>query len=84
MYGRLIQSRFIIEQVSDNFSPVAGGINAALPGDVFLIKFNGQPQHLAIFTGDSIIHAYEKAGKVVEQRFADVWRKKIAGVYRRV
>ncbi|WP_395504707.1 NlpC/P60 family protein [Ectopseudomonas hydrolytica] len=51
-------------------------------GDVLLMKFEGDPQHIAIHAGDTMIHAYEKSGKVVEHRLADVWRARVVSVYR--
>lgn len=84
MYGRIIDPRFLKDRVSENFQLVAGGIDSAVEGDVVVMIFNNIPQHLAIFTGDTIIHAYEKAGKVVEHRLADVWKARISGVYRYV
>lgn len=60
----------------------------ARPGDVALIRFDSEPQHLAII-GDyspapgqlTLIHAYRTSGCVVEHRLADVWRARITGVY---
>ncbi len=56
------------------------------PGHVLLLRFKTEPQHMAI-VGDSpeggltMIHAYAAAGKVVEHRLADVWRKRIVQAY---
>ena len=52
------------------------------PGDVLLMRFAGEPQHLAIFTGNNIIHSYESVGKVCEHRLADVWAARIVRTYR--
>ena len=46
------------------------------------MRFSGEPQHLAIFTGENIIHSYESVGKVCEHRMADVWAVRIVRVYR--
>jgi cell wall-associated NlpC family hydrolase len=59
------------------------------PGDVVWIRFEKQPQHLAI-VGDyvhgglSLIHAYNSAGvnRVVEHRMDDVWRSRIVACWR--
>lgn len=51
-------------------------------GDVLLMRFTGEPQHIAIHAGETIIHAYENIGRVVEHRFADVWRARVVRVYR--
>lgn len=58
-------------------------------GDVLLMRFAGDPQHLAIFAGfneqgqsETIIHAEIKARKVCEHRLSDEWRGRIVRVYR--
>lgn len=51
-------------------------------GDILLFRFSGDPQHLGIFTGDSIIHAYSNVGQVCEHRLASVWSARIVRVYR--
>lgn len=51
-------------------------------GDFLMLRFGGQPQHLAIFTGENIIHSYQQVGKVCEHRLDDVWRRRIVRVYR--
>lgn len=51
-------------------------------GDILLMRFNTDPQHIAIHAGETMIHAYSHAGKVVEHRIADVWRARIVRVYR--
>ena len=51
-------------------------------GDVPLLRFAGEPQHIAIHAGDTMIHAYEHSGRVVEHRLADVWRARVVHAYR--
>lgn len=58
-------------------------------GDVLLMKFNSDPQHLALFAGHSpvyqaegIIHAWLQARKVCEHVLTDEWRSRIVRVYR--
>lgn len=51
-------------------------------GDILLMRFTVEPQHIAIHAGDTMIHAYEHSGRVVEHRLADVWRARIVHVYR--
>ncbi|MBK7357516.1 hypothetical protein [Propionivibrio sp.] len=51
-------------------------------GDILLIRFSGDPQHLAIFTGETIIHSYASVGAVCEHRMADVWAARIVCAYR--
>lgn len=51
-------------------------------GDILLMRFDADPQHLAIYTGENIIHSYQKVGKVCEHRLAAVWAARIVRVYR--
>lgn len=50
-------------------------------GDILVLRFVEDPQHLAIKTNLGIIHCYAAAEKVVEHRLADVWAKKILACY---
>lgn len=56
------------------------------PGDVVLMRFKVEPQHLGIVAdyvhgGLSLIHALSTAGKVTEHRFAPEWRSRIVAAY---
>lgn len=51
-------------------------------GDLLLMRFAGDPQHLAITAGDTIIHAYESVGRCCEHRLSSVWAARIVRVYR--
>lgn len=57
---------------------------AAVPqaGDILLMRFTGEPQHIAVFTGENIIHAYQGSGKVVEHVLDAKWRNRIVSAYR--
>ena len=52
------------------------------PGDVLLMTFEGQPQHVAIVSEVGIIHAYEPIGRVVEHGLTAFWRARIVRAYR--
>lgn len=52
------------------------------PGDVLLIRFSGDPQHLAIHTGENIIHSYAAVGLVCEHRLSSDWAARIVCAYR--
>lgn len=52
------------------------------PGNVLLMRFKIEPQHVAIFTGSTIIHAYSGIGRVVEHSIDSAWKKRITSVYR--
>lgn len=51
-------------------------------GDLLLMRFEIDPQHLAVFTGDTIIHAYSNVGMVCEHRLSAVWAARIVRAYR--
>lgn len=57
-------------------------IDERRPGDLLLIRFASDPQHLAIFTGETIIHAYESVGQCCEHLLSPVWASRIVRVYR--
>lgn len=58
-------------------------IAEAKPGDVFwCVVGSHAPQHLAIFTGTGLIHAFEPARNCVEHRVDKKWRRRIRAAYR--
>jgi NlpC/P60 family putative phage cell wall peptidase len=61
-------------------------INQISAGDILLMQFTREPQHLAFVTnhpnGFGVIHAYLQAGKVVEHSLDDVWQNRIVAAYR--
>lgn len=79
-YGRS-PSNGLLESALDG-QPCLERVTEAQPGDVLLMRFNGDPQHLAILAGDTIIHAYSQVGKVCEHRYADVWQARTVRIYR--
>jgi hypothetical protein len=60
---------------------------ALLPerGDVLVLRVPNSPCHSAIATDlpnySGMIHAYSGIGKVVEHRFDEQWRRRIAGIF---
>jgi cell wall-associated NlpC family hydrolase len=52
------------------------------PGDVLFLKVLGTPTHLAVYTGATIIHAYEPSGSVCEVRFGEYWLSKVEAAFR--
>lgn len=73
-----------LQRVCDEFmAPVA----EPQPGDVLLMAFAEEPQHLAIAAdyahgGLSMVHALASRGKVVEHRLCSTWRSRIVQAYR--
>lgn len=52
-------------------------------GDIGVFSIAGNPQHVAILTAEeTMIHAYQSAGKVVEHPLDHHWRRRLVAVYR--
>lgn len=51
-------------------------------GDILLMRFTNEPQHLAIAAGETIIHSWQAAGKACEHRIDDLWTRRIVHAYR--
>lgn len=80
-YSRQPNPRRMRAILNRELVPIA--ITEARGGDVFFMAYNSRhPRHLAIFTGESIIHAYEDIGFCVEHRFTDEWRRRVRAAYR--
>jgi cell wall-associated NlpC family hydrolase len=52
-----------------------------LPGDVLLMRFAREPQHVALVTDLGIVHAYTGVGRVVEHRLDEVWQRRIVAAF---
>lgn len=87
----------LVDQTGYGRSPANGMLEMALdyqdslervygelePGDILLMRFHREPQHLAIYTErDTIIHGYEGVTIVCEHRMSSDWVKRIVRVYR--
>lgn len=53
-----------------------------LPGDILLMRFDVGPQHLGVFTGKTMIHAYAPARIVCEHDFTPEWAARVVAIYR--
>lgn len=51
-------------------------------GDILLMRFAREPQHVAICAGLILIHSYEAVGMCCEHVLTDEWRRRIVRVYR--
>ena len=51
-------------------------------GDILVFRLGGQPRHLGIWTGDTLIHAFDECGKVVEHQMDATWRRMRVRTYR--
>lgn len=80
-YGRL-PNNALLESWIERQTFITRVHGEMMPGDVLLLRFLREPQHMAVYTGDTIIHAYQPMGRVVEHALDDKWRKRIVRAYR--
>ena len=78
-YGRVPSGRMMERRLRAECEQIP--IDDALPGDLYHMAFDKQPQHIAMVTDHGIIHADNQHG-VVEHWLDDTWRKRIRGAYR--
>ncbi len=79
-YGRTPDGKTLTAILDKQLIPIA--TEKARPGDIYLLRFNDQPQHVAIKTDIGIIHCYAAARKVVEHRLDEIWQQRIIKAYR--
>jgi NlpC/P60 family putative phage cell wall peptidase len=83
-YGRM-PAHGLMQRVCESLMS-AIPTSQAQPGDVLMMRFADDPQHLAILTdyrhgGDSVVHALSRVGSVCEHRLTSAWRVRCAGAY---
>lgn len=79
-YGRS-PANGLLEAMLDAQPCLRRVFRAPQAGDLLLMRFSGDPQHLAVCAGDTIIHAWSTVGKVAEHRFTDIWQARVVRVY---
>lgn len=81
-YGRDPFAGQLEAELVQHLEPVA--ITEIQPGDVLVFAIiGGAPQHLAIYTGTSIIHAINNGPcKVVEHNYAAPWPRMLKAAFR--
>lgn len=52
------------------------------PNDVLVFRTPAMPNHVALCTGETMIHAHSGVGWVVEEPISEIWRKRLVRVYR--
>lgn len=67
-YGRL-PSGALVGRLQNELRP----ITRAVPGSIVVIAWVKTAAHVAICTGETLIHAYESVGRVVEHGYRGRW-----------
>lgn len=57
-------------------------VRMVAPGDILVFRLARELQHLGIYTGRNIIHAWEPAGRVTEHRYCSKWERRKALAFR--
>lgn len=57
-------------------------VEDCVPGDLLLMRFAGEPGHIALYAGETIIHSHASIGRVVEHRLDAKWARRIVQTYR--
>jgi NlpC/P60 family putative phage cell wall peptidase len=82
-YGRHAHDGSLTNACALLLDPVA--VADARAGDVVLMRFESEPQHVAILSDLrghlGMIHAYAQGRKVVEHHLDEVWRNRIVAAY---
>lgn len=53
----------------------------AKPGDIVILPFDKKMRHMAILTDLGMLHAYERAGKVIEHSVDEIWKRMFRRAY---
>ena len=82
-YSRVPSGHMMSRMMAEHMEKI--DINEIGSGDVLHLRYDGQPQHIAIVSNTvpfRIIHADNITGKVIEHGLDASWRSMIRGCYR--
>jgi cell wall-associated NlpC family hydrolase len=79
-YGRT-PYKGLLQAVLDE-QPCLEKVSVRQPGDLLLMRFLKEPQHVAICAGATVIHSYEAVGRVCEHDLDAIWMARITAIYR--
>lgn len=76
-YSRIPDGRQLRQALECHLQPTTD----QQPGDVVLMRFAREPQHVGILTDIGLIHAYAATRKVIEHRIDKNWSDRIVAAY---
>lgn len=76
-YGRSPNAGFLRAECDRLLRPT----DSRQPGDILLLRFKRDPQHLAFVSERGLIHAWYGAGRVVETALATSWSARVVQAY---
>lgn len=71
----------VVGLVEDTLLRFCKKVEAPRCGDILLLSFLHNPCHVAFYAGNSIVHAYEERGKVIEDEYAVKWEKRFISAF---
>lgn len=77
-YGRLPRSDTLLRVMREQCIEWRG---IRQPGLIALMRFEREPQHLAVIAEGTIIHALSTSRRVVEHRLDQLWAARIVGLF---
>lgn len=79
-YGHLPHAQMMANQCDLVLDRIL--IEEATVGDIYLMAFQSEPQHLCIITDKGIIHSYAQVRRCVEHGIDDIWLSRVKRAYR--
>jgi NlpC/P60 family putative phage cell wall peptidase len=82
-YGRTPEPKRLLEACERFLQRIA--IDAAIAGDILLLRFEREPQHFALLTSrhpDQMIHSHASVGRVTESGIDAKWWRRVLRAYR--
>lgn len=79
-YGHMPHADTLEQLCNENLEPIS--MAEVKEGDIFLMAFENEPQHLAIKTDIGIIHSYAQVRRCVEHSLDRVWLSRVKKCYR--
>lgn len=81
-YARMPSGGMLDRVMSEQPALTRVPVRTARPGDILLVRFGNETAHLAIKSRCGMVHAYERAGRVVEHAIRGPWVGWISRAYR--
>jgi len=81
-YGRVPVNGLIEQYVSMQEFFHCVSRDAAQPGDILLMRFAKEPQHLAVLGRGELIHSYETLERCVRHTLSSKWWARVVKVFR--
>ncbi|WP_133164205.1 C40 family peptidase [Solimonas fluminis] len=79
-YGRLPHNNNLLQEAQRHFLQIP--IEDVQPGCILMMRWFTEPRHVAVFAGETLIHAANNFRRVVEHRYDEKSRKRTLYAFR--